>query len=297
MPVADIGHVPTRRLGIAGDQLGPPREPRKCRRGEGPGHPVSGFRPERQQVAQVGERFTERAQLPVHDADHFTVVDPGDHVAHVVVAVHQCHLGLIRGVRGKRLGDLGDLGDVLGLGVFPLRRPALELSGRKRLLARQIVETDLGEVDRMNGAQCPRQTQPDGSPPFGRQFRSHRHIVDHNPVDITHQHKRGVCDSRITGGGDHLRHRHRGVLQCRHDPVFAQHVMCRCQQRSQWRATENPVAATGVPDAVRQIGLTVADTRKRQRGNSSDVETDDPFGDQISVDPDGRTHAFASVLR
>ena len=102
------------------------------------------------QVADVGERVAERAQLPVEDGRDAAVLDVGHAVAEAEVAVGDDDALAAAGTRvGQPSGHLVDRGKLAGLRVRPLRRPALELALDVPLASGEVAEADLVDVERV----------------------------------------------------------------------------------------------------------------------------------------------------
>ena len=147
--VLDLRQVAARRPFVARRDLGAGREPRRDRGGVVVGdHVVARLRRRREEIADVGERVAERAQLPVEHREHGAVhVD--DAVPEPQVAVHDGALALLRDALGQELVHLLDAGQVARLRLLVLAVPAAELAADVVVLLREVAQSDGVDVDRV----------------------------------------------------------------------------------------------------------------------------------------------------
>ena len=111
-------------------------------------HVVARLRRRREEIADVGERVAERAQLPVEHREHGAVL-VDDAVPEPQVAVHDAALVLLRDALGQELVDLLDAGQVVRLRLLVLPVPSAELAADVVVLLREVAESDRVDVDRV----------------------------------------------------------------------------------------------------------------------------------------------------
>ena len=101
-------------------------------------------RPVDAEVADVGERVTERAEFPIEHSRHLTGLPVDEAVAEPIVAVCDRDADLRRKLFGQTPTDLVDGREFAGLRLLPLRRPTAHLPLDVPLTLREVAETDLG---------------------------------------------------------------------------------------------------------------------------------------------------------
>ena len=158
----------------------------------------SGPRPVHAEVAEIGERVAERAQLPVEHGDDAARLDVGDAVAEAVVAVRDRNALLHRHVGRQMRRHRVDRRQLARLRLLPLRRPALDLPLDVALAPGEVAEADrvdvgrvqLGEhVDEVIGG---RQPAARGVSTLGLGRR-----VEHDAGDVVHDVERRAVDRDV----------------------------------------------------------------------------------------------------
>ncbi len=137
-------------------------------------------------VADVGERVAQRAQLPVEHGVDPAPGDIGEHVAEPIVAVSDRHALLIGEPLGQAPCHLLDRRQFPRLRALPLGAPAFHLPLDVPLTLRQIAEADGVDVDVVEVGEHVDQIETCRPTVVDREQSSLVGAVEHHAVDEPH---------------------------------------------------------------------------------------------------------------
>ncbi len=282
--VADASHVATGAAGVSFDEVGVGGESAGGSRVVGAGRRCVAVVPVDAEVADVGKRVAQRAQLPVEHRVDPATTDIGQAVAEAVVAVGDRHALLHGEAVAQPAGDLVDGPELAGLGLLPLRRPPLDLPLDVTVALGEIAEPDLVDVDGMKVGQHIDEMLADPRAQRERQFSGPLGTVEHDAVDKPHHVEGRAVDAIVGAQPEGRRHRHVGAPNRRDDAMLAGHVVSRGQHAAQWWAPQHVAMSVGIGDRVGEVGTTAGDQRESERTSGVGNVRLEPLTDPIDID-------------
>ena len=140
----------------------------------------------------------------------------------------------------QRVVDAVDGVEFAGLALVPLAVPPLELTLDVPVVAAEVGETGLDEIDGVDGRhRVDDRTAGVRSRRLVEHRLGRRPVAQHVAVDEAHHVERRVVDRQVVAVALDRRHRHGGTLQAGEDAVFATHVVGARQHVAERRAAED----------------------------------------------------------
>jgi len=214
--------------------------------------------PDHAVVAEIGQRVSERRQLPIEDGDDFRFGRVEHQVAEPVVAVRDGRLVARRDMVGKPCGQALDVGNIASLRRLVLAGPARHLTGEVIARLAIVGKADGAPVDLMQTHERVVHGIVDRRTLRGRRVREAR-LVEDAAIEPLHHVKRRADDRAVVAEQQRLRHRHVGGCERRHDTVLAVDRMGRWQQLPGRLLAQDEIAAAAEGDEIGRIGLASAD--------------------------------------
>ena len=235
---------------------------------------LAGFSPVVQQVANVGENITERAELPVEHGLHRAPVRVDEGVAKAIVAVHDAGVVLFGLGRGEPFERSIHRGKLAGLRLLPLPLPPAELTVEVGLFAAEVAEADgVGVCGMKRGEDVDQVVAEVGSGGVIRHLEiGDVGVVEDDPFDVSHHVERGAVHRLVLAEAECFGHRHVRLADTGDDPMLAAHVM-RCGQycAERW-PTKHSLCAVAIRHLVGEVRVATLDELEAVRtGQGRDV--------------------------
>jgi hypothetical protein len=219
--------------------------------------------PLHEMIGEIGERISERRELPVEHGKDSWRIGGDDRVVEPEIAVHQPHRPGRRQVARQPFDETLHVRDVVGLRSSILLRPALDLARHIVLTAPEISKPDRGGVEAMQAGDGRVRRVVDGRA-LGRIGGRQMRLPEHAAVDKAHDKERGADDFRIVAIGDRLRHREVLPVESGDDAEFAVHRMRRRQELARRLAAQHE-AALRCLEKIGRIRLPALELAHRER--------------------------------
>ena len=247
---------------------------RRGRRAEQACGPVGSFAPVAKQYPDVGHRVTERADLPVENRPHASVLAEHGVVEAVVAVDHRDSL-LLRDRRRQLVGhglDEAPVVDALDVHLLVLGSPTTKLAFDVAVVSREIAETGRVDVDVVQlGERLGEVITNDVARRHVERGFGLGPVAQDRAVDELHDVERSFVDRFIDAQSQWLRDRDAEGEERRDDGVLADHVVRRGQDVTGRWATKGEPSPAGVSDAKRQVRTTTGDELEFEWGDGSDV--------------------------
>ena len=243
----DVAHVPPAQLSVILNELGASEKARRRgHRGGGPGEVVvrvvARFTPVAERVAEVRERVSEGAHLPIEDSDHTARVVRGEHhVPEAVVAVHDRRRWRLGDRVLQAANDLLNLRDRARLGAAPLFAPAAHLAFEVAIRPAEITEPDsvvvhCVELDqRFDKAPAHRRALLEGC-----RITLWDRLRDDHAFAVLHDVERGAVHIQIFAERNRPGRRHICLGKGGEDAELSPHVVRRGEHMAKRRPAQHP---------------------------------------------------------
>ncbi len=224
-------------------------------------------RPINHQEAEVGQRITKGADLPIQHSDHCS--RPIDHaVVEPVIAVDDGRSALLGDVFQKSIVNVVDDSQVSGLLTVPLLVPPVQLPRDVVLVLAQCAQSAGVQIHVVDGRHriddgfagaCPARLVED------RQRRSV--VADDVTIDKAHHVKRCVVHRQVVAESERRCDGNGGPLQAGNDPVLTTHIVSAREQLTERRPPKNEATSVGTGDRERQVRVPASDQIELKRRN------------------------------
>jgi hypothetical protein len=198
---------------------------------------------------------------------------------------------------GDRSGEPGcnlvDGGQLTSLGTLPLRAPPLHLTFDVPVTPRQVAQTDLVDIDRVQVGQHVDEVLAGRPAQRRRQQLGFVRSVEHHPVHERHHVERGTVHVRVLAERKRAGHRHSGSADRRDDAVLAGHIVGRGQHVAERRPPHHDLTAGGIGHPEREVGAATGDEREVERRAQPVHVRDEPCRHPFDVDA---AHQAATVV-